>query len=70
MIAATRRANVMNANQSTQTARALHTAVHQHTIAGLDAMRAIAITLVVLMHSGVHVSGELGVVIFFVLSGF
>jgi peptidoglycan/LPS O-acetylase OafA/YrhL len=48
----------------------LHTAVHQKNIPGLDAMRASAILMVVLYHWGIPVSGALGVIVFFVLSGF
>lgn len=48
----------------------LHSAAHQKNIPGLDAMRAIAIGLVILYHSRVPVSGALGVIVFFVLSGF
>jgi peptidoglycan/LPS O-acetylase OafA/YrhL len=36
----------------------------------LDGLRAVAITLVMLMHFGVRVSGGLGVNLFFTLSGF
>jgi peptidoglycan/LPS O-acetylase OafA/YrhL len=48
----------------------LRKALHEHAIPGLDAMRAVAICLVVLFHQGLPVSGPLGVVVFFVLSGF
>ncbi len=40
------------------------------TIPGLDALRVVAILLVVLFHSGVPAPGDLGVVLFFTLSGF
>ncbi len=43
---------------------------HRHEIPGLDALRAAAIALVLLFHFGMPVSGPLGVMIFFVLSGF
>jgi len=45
-------------------------ALQLHSIPGLDAMRAVAVTMVVLFHQGLPVSGSLGVMIFFVLSGF
>ena len=47
-----------------------HNALRKRVIPGLDAMRAIAITLVVAYHLGAPVSGSLGVMIYFVLSGF
>ncbi len=52
------------------TAATLHSAVRQKNIPGLDAMRAMAITLVILYHYRAPVSGALGVIVFFVLSGF
>jgi peptidoglycan/LPS O-acetylase OafA/YrhL len=47
-------------------------AARQHSghIPGLDFVRALAISLVLLFHFGAPVSGPLGVMIFFVLSGF
>jgi peptidoglycan/LPS O-acetylase OafA/YrhL len=51
-------------------AETLHAAVNQRNIPGLDAMRAAAILMVVLYHWKVPVSGALGVIVFFVLSGF
>lgn len=58
----------------TETARdresTLHSALHQRNIPGLDAMRATAIIIVVLYHWNIPVSGALGVIVFFVLSGF
>ena len=39
-------------------------------IPALDGIRAVSVTLVILFHAGVPVSGALGVLIFFVLSGF
>lgn len=48
----------------------LHLALHSSVIPGLNAMRAIAITMVVFYHMGFPFSGQLGVIIFFVLSGF
>ncbi|MFL6451966.1 MAG: acyltransferase family protein [Bryobacteraceae bacterium] len=43
---------------------------HPRHIPGLDFFRAVAISLVLLYHFGAPVSGPLGVMIFFVLSGF
>ncbi len=51
-------------------AAALQAVVHRRTIPGLDAIRVVAIVLVVLFHSGVRVPGDLGVILFFTLSGF
>ena len=48
----------------------LQASVHQKNIPGLDAMRASAILMVVLFHWGIPTSGALGVIVFFVLSGF
>ena len=45
-------------------------ALKQPVIKGLDAARAFAIVLVVLFHTRKPVSGDFGVVLFFVLSGF
>jgi peptidoglycan/LPS O-acetylase OafA/YrhL len=44
--------------------------MHSRTIPGLDAIRAAAVTMVVLYHQGLPFSGALGVTLFFVLSGF
>jgi peptidoglycan/LPS O-acetylase OafA/YrhL len=55
---------------STEAAETLRSAVHQKNIPGLDAMRATAILMVVLFHWKYPVSGALGVIVFFVLSGF
>ncbi len=51
---------------------ALQSALKQRHIAGLDAVRATAILLVLALHFGIcaHGTGSLGVMIFFVLSGF
>jgi len=51
-------------------ATTLHSAVHQKNIPGLDAMRASAIILVILYHYAEPVSPAIGVIVFFVLSGF
>jgi peptidoglycan/LPS O-acetylase OafA/YrhL len=48
----------------------LDAAVNRRVIAGLDALRVVAITLVVTWHSGAPLPGPMGVIIFFVLSGF
>jgi peptidoglycan/LPS O-acetylase OafA/YrhL len=48
----------------------LSAAVNRRVIAGLDALRVVAIAMVVLYHSGAPVPGPMGVIIFFVLSGF
>jgi peptidoglycan/LPS O-acetylase OafA/YrhL len=49
----------------------LHASVSARVIPGIDAMRALAITVVVLSHLSVpKVSGNLGLEMFFVLSGF
>lgn len=53
-----------------KTAEMLQASVHQKNIPGLDAMRASAILMVVLFHWGIPTSGALGVIVFFVLSGF
>jgi peptidoglycan/LPS O-acetylase OafA/YrhL len=47
-----------------------HTSQSPRHIPGLDFLRALAISLVLLFHFGQPVSGALGVMIFFVLSGF
>jgi peptidoglycan/LPS O-acetylase OafA/YrhL len=48
----------------------LQGALRGHVIPGVDAMRVVAIFLVVAFHMGFPFSGSLGVIIFFVLSGF
>ena len=49
----------------------LHEALHASKLPALDALRAIAVGCVVLNHAGLDfISGSLGVIIFFVLSGF
>ena len=49
---------------------ALESATREHTLPSLDGLRAVAILLVVFYHSGLPVNGGLGVLMFFVLSGF
>jgi peptidoglycan/LPS O-acetylase OafA/YrhL len=57
--------------RSSQRNVVLKQALRQHNIPGLDALRVLAITMVILYHVDLHaVSGFLGVIIFFVLSGF
>lgn len=51
-------------------AATLHSAVHRKNIPGLDAMRATAIALVLMYHFPLAVSPAIGVIVFFVLSGF
>ena len=48
----------------------LKKALRGHVLPGLDAIRAAAVMMVVLKHLGQPFSGSLGVMIFFVLSGF
>ena len=48
----------------------LKTALRGHVMPGLDALRTSAVLMVVLKHLGAPLSGSLGVIIFFVLSGF
>ena len=49
---------------------ALESATREQTLPSLDGLRAVAILLVVFYHSGLPVNGGLGVLMFFVLSGF
>src|SRR4051794_37109107 len=61
---------VSSAAGSTQSRRARH--IHPARWLPLDGLRALAVTVVVLYHAGVHqvAGGLLGVDVFFVLSGY
>lgn len=61
-----------NPEGSAQNVSALQIALRLKIIPGLDAIRAAAVSMVVLMHFGYlpTATGELGVMMFFVLSGF
>ena len=48
----------------------LRNRLERKSIPGLDGIRALSVALVVFYHAGVPVSGPLGVLVFFVLSGF
>ena len=61
---------IQTANTSIDRESVLKRALNGHIIPGLDAMRVVAIALVVAFHMGFPLSGSLGVMIFFVLSGF
>ncbi|HZE27056.1 MAG TPA: acyltransferase [Terriglobales bacterium] len=48
----------------------LEAATREHNLPSLDGLRAVAVFLVVFYHSGLPVNGGLGVLMFFVISGF
>ena len=50
--------------------QAMRLGLEQRHIPGLDGIRAISAFIVVFYHAGLHIPGALGVLIFFVLSGF
>jgi peptidoglycan/LPS O-acetylase OafA/YrhL len=55
---------------TTEIQQKLRGALESKVIAGLDVARAVAISLVLAFHWGLRLPGAMGVMIFFVLSGF